>query len=117
LKKAFDVVLEGGYLYTTEPYCVWLEDGGFICSRWPHSFKPTHFCLLSEERGNDMKVVKKSDVLVVLDDNKTEHQFTLNPSGQHSIHKITYSDGCSSEHIMTPTVKMLVRLLLDGKDE
>lgn len=34
--------------YTTDPYCVWMEDE-FVCARWPHQFPPTHFMLLPEE--------------------------------------------------------------------
>jgi hypothetical protein len=43
------------YTYTTDPYCVWVNEVDeymrpeeFI--RWPHPFMPTHFCLLPEER-------------------------------------------------------------------
>ena len=30
--------------YTSDPYCVWSQDGKFM--RWPHEFSPTHFCTL-----------------------------------------------------------------------
>jgi hypothetical protein len=60
-----------------------------------------------------MKITKKSKSLTVVDDNETKHEFTLNPEGHYSIHKITYKDGRSSDHIMVPTEKMLVRLLLE----
>lgn len=33
--------------YTTDPYCVWMEDGDFV--RWPHPFPPTHYTILPEE--------------------------------------------------------------------
>lgn len=41
--KAFDVKPSPKYtgLYTTDPYCVWVEDGEFV--RWPHLFPPTHW--------------------------------------------------------------------------
>jgi hypothetical protein len=52
--KAFDVHL-GKIVYTSDPWCVWVNDidefmrpDDFI--RWPHLFMPTHFCLLPEER-------------------------------------------------------------------
>ena len=32
--------------YTTDPYCVWTEDGEFV--RWPHNFPPTEFMELPE---------------------------------------------------------------------
>lgn len=59
-----------------------------------------------------MEIVKKSTVLTIVDDNGTEHESTLNPVGQNSIHKITPKKGRSSSHIMVPTEKMLVKLLL-----
>ena len=34
--------------YTTDPYCVWYENGDFV--RWPHKFTPTHYAILPEER-------------------------------------------------------------------
>lgn len=47
--KAFDVFPnnQSPMKYTTDPYCVWMEDGEFI--RWPHSFPPTHYMVLAEE--------------------------------------------------------------------
>lgn len=44
--RAFDVDPTGRGLqrYTTDPYCVWFELGGFI--RWPHDFPPTHWVKL-----------------------------------------------------------------------
>lgn len=27
--------------YTTDPYCGWVENGGYV--RWPHPFNPTHW--------------------------------------------------------------------------
>ncbi len=41
--KAFNVKI-GGVSYTSDPYCVWSENGKFI--RWPHPFSPTHYCEL-----------------------------------------------------------------------
>ncbi len=51
-KKMFVVIginvpLKSGQVYTTDPYCVWVELNGTL-SRWPHEFEPTHFCLLPE---------------------------------------------------------------------
>ena len=39
-------VVKGRNLYTSEPYCVWMESTGEVCSRWPHPFSPTHYCEL-----------------------------------------------------------------------
>lgn len=55
---SFDVLpYEGANsFYTTDPYCTWLdpedllEPGEYHFPRWPHPFKPTHFCLLPEGR-------------------------------------------------------------------
>lgn len=41
----FDVDVGCRIPYTTDPYCVWLE-GGRVCGRWPHTYQPTHFCVL-----------------------------------------------------------------------
>ena len=51
--RAFDVIPhEGAMLYTTDPYCTWLDEmlGMWVFPRWPHAFKPTHFCLLPDGR-------------------------------------------------------------------
>lgn len=44
--------------YTTDPYCVWLnEDGTF--SRWPHDFEPTHFMelpVLGVKKGSLVRI-------------------------------------------------------------
>jgi hypothetical protein len=50
--QAFGIVLEGSSrIYTSDPYCTWLDaDGNKPFPRWPHSFMPTHFCLLPEEK-------------------------------------------------------------------
>lgn len=42
---AKDVEIYNGQRYTTDPYCVWLNEGD-ICHRWPHLFQPTHYCEL-----------------------------------------------------------------------
>lgn len=41
--RAFDIKPFPEYtdLYTTDPYCIWVEDGEFV--RWPHRFPPTHW--------------------------------------------------------------------------
>jgi hypothetical protein len=42
--RAFSVcnVFTGGKPYTSDPWCVWLNDYGSF-SRWPHQFEPTHW--------------------------------------------------------------------------
>ena len=50
-KKMFVVKAVGAKVgsfnnYNSDPYCVWSENGEFI--RWPHDFRPTHFCYLPE---------------------------------------------------------------------
>lgn len=40
--------LVGGHRYTSDPYCVWSENGKFI--RWPHDFPPTHWTDLPDHR-------------------------------------------------------------------
>lgn len=42
---AKDIIVHGRN-YTSDPYCVWVEDGVFC--RWPHKFLPTHWCELPE---------------------------------------------------------------------
>ena len=37
---AIDINIHNGK-YTSDPYCVWRQDGEFI--RWPHEFAPTHW--------------------------------------------------------------------------
>lgn len=37
-----------GKLYTTDPYCVWRQDGRLV--RWPHPFAPTHWMPLPKVR-------------------------------------------------------------------
>jgi hypothetical protein len=38
------------FTYTSDPYCVWYDDGYFV--RWPHLYHPTHWCELpSIEKG------------------------------------------------------------------
>ena len=46
--KAIKVNFENVKSYTSDPYCVWYDkhNGNFL--RWPHPFKPTHFCELPE---------------------------------------------------------------------
>ncbi len=44
--KAVNVYHFGTRPYTSDPYCVWAENGVFV--RWPHEFSPTHFCELPE---------------------------------------------------------------------
>lgn len=42
--KAIDANITIGDLertYTSDPWCVWTEQGKFI--RWPHTFAPTHW--------------------------------------------------------------------------
>lgn len=40
--RGFDVLtIATGIKYTTDPYCVWYEEGEFV--RWPHRFPPTHW--------------------------------------------------------------------------
>lgn len=34
--------------YTTDPVCVWMDDGSF--NRWPWDFEPTHFCEIPQTR-------------------------------------------------------------------
>lgn len=51
--KAFDVIPHKGAMpYTSDAYCTWADEmlGMLVLPRWPHSFKPTHFCLLPEGR-------------------------------------------------------------------
>jgi len=43
---AVDVRVGNGTRYTTDPYCVWPEDGKFV--RWPHPFPPTHWMPLPD---------------------------------------------------------------------
>ncbi len=43
--KAFNVKINDRP-YTSDPYCVWSENGKFV--RWPHSFEPTHWLELPE---------------------------------------------------------------------
>ena len=38
-----DKVNAGHMIYTTDMYCVWFDDRGEICARWPHKFMPTHW--------------------------------------------------------------------------
>lgn len=47
-KKMFVVIgfnvcngFTGGKPYTTDPWCVWVDDDGF--AGWPHNFGPTHW--------------------------------------------------------------------------
>jgi hypothetical protein len=35
--------LSAGHTYTTDPYCVWRDDGDGSFARWPHQFAPTHW--------------------------------------------------------------------------
>lgn len=35
------------FKYTSDPYCVWIENGKFV--RWPHPFPPTHYAVLPDE--------------------------------------------------------------------
>lgn len=44
--RAFNAELKPGTLYTSDPYCVWSENGKFV--RWPHEFEPTHWTPLPE---------------------------------------------------------------------
>ena len=44
--KAFDVDVGVGSLYTTDPYCGWIQGQEFV--RWPHQFPPTHYAELPE---------------------------------------------------------------------
>lgn len=46
--KGIDIPEIGCFKYTTDSYCVWW-DGDGVCGRWPHPFRPTHFCELPEE--------------------------------------------------------------------
>lgn len=48
--KAFDVLpmQNSIYKYTSDPYCVWLENGEYV--RWPHPFPPTHYLELPVEK-------------------------------------------------------------------
>jgi len=41
LIKGVDVGIHDNY--TTDPYCSWIRDDGSF-ARWPHAFKPTHWC-------------------------------------------------------------------------
>lgn len=45
--KGFNVMLDTGQIYTTDPYCVWITIGGKM-PRWPHDFEPTHFIEIPE---------------------------------------------------------------------
>ena len=49
--RAIDIIppgCSGLSLYTTDAYCVWLENGEY--ARWPHPFPPTHFSKLPTEK-------------------------------------------------------------------
>ena len=39
--KACNIKHHGICNYTSDPYCVWYENGAFV--RWPHEFQPTHW--------------------------------------------------------------------------
>lgn len=46
VKAPMYVVIAVWESYTTDPYCVWCEDGKFV--RWPHKAPPTHWMPLPE---------------------------------------------------------------------
>lgn len=72
-KRMFVVIginVPKGRKYTTDPYCVWLnEDGTF--SRWPHDFEPTHFMELP------VIGVKKGGLVKIKDEVTDEELLTL----------------------------------------
>ena len=43
---AFDVILDSGSKYTSDPVTTWAENGKF--PRWKHDFEPTHWVELPE---------------------------------------------------------------------
>lgn len=45
---AFDVILDGGIRYTSDPYCSWRFKDSNEWAGWPHRFPPTHWLPLPE---------------------------------------------------------------------